>query len=49
MDARPEASQEYFDKCSLSCHLQFGFMSLQLSVGRGPIRRTHPIKRRVPF
>src|SRR6516162_9648587 len=38
MDARPEAGQEYFDKCSLSCHLQFGLMLLQLSMRRWPLR-----------
>jgi len=35
MDAQPEAGQEYFDKCSLSCHLQFGFMLLPLSIRHG--------------
>jgi hypothetical protein len=40
MDAQPEAGQEYFDKCSLSCHLQFGFMSLRLSMRHCPIRNT---------
>jgi hypothetical protein len=29
--AWPGAGQEYFDKCSLSCHPKFGFASLWLS------------------
>jgi hypothetical protein len=49
MDAEPEASQEYFDKYSLSCHLQFGFMLLPLSARHWPVRKQARQKQRVPF
>jgi hypothetical protein len=54
MDAQPWSGQEYFEKCSLSCHLQFGFMLLELSrtilAGQQnrPVKTTRPILTHFP-
>src|SRR5262249_40103321 len=48
MAARPGGSQGYFDKCSLSCHLQFGFTLLRLLIKPRPASKL-PDKRPVSF
>ena len=54
MDAQPRPGQEYFEKCSLSCHLQFGFKLLELfqTILAGqqnrPVKTTRPILTHFP-
>ena len=49
MDAQPWPGQEYFEKCSLSCHLQFGFKLLELFQTILAGQQNRPVKATCPI